>query len=223
MLTHYPFGSKQDVERFILELEDDKWTAQDINLFRSIFKLACLLNIVINNINRLDHKSYINGMGYDILNSIIAIINSRERYLYLNIRSMIEHIARIALDKVYLGGDFDGTVRRKDFDYLKKEKADEGWKYLHDTYSRACHYVHSSPEARLNVTAKFLDLITQDSITRPSKQIVILQKIVSSMIFVFIKYYEVDISSVFYRSQSELKYLLGSSLYGKYEIIAGRV
>lgn len=55
-----------------------------------------------------------------MMNSILWFrFYKRERYLQLNIRSMVEHIARIALNKSYAGGDFDGTVRRVDFEYLK--------------------------------------------------------------------------------------------------------
>ncbi len=55
------------------------------------------------------------------MNSIISIVNLKERYLQLNIRSLVEHISRISLDKSYSGGDFDGCVRRKDFEFLKKK------------------------------------------------------------------------------------------------------
>jgi len=196
---------------------------QDINLLVSIFKLATFLNIVLIRNDRLNHKNFVQGIIYDILNSLIAILNLRERYLHLNLRSMIEHIARIALDKIYKGNDFDGTVRRKDFDYLKQERSNENWKYMHDTYTRACDYVHSSPKANLNTTSKFIDLMRNDHVTKPSKQIITLQKVVSAIMKIFIVYYEVEISTAFFRSQSELRYLLGPNLYKDYEISSGRV
>lgn len=147
MLSVDPFNTRDDVARFRQEVSKIFPNQQDINILISVFKLATLLNIVIKNDNNLNHKNFIYGIIYDTLNSIIAIFSLRERYLYLNIRSMIEHIARIALNKRYNGNDFDGTVRRRDFDYLKESRGGEGWKYMHDTYTRACHYVHSSPEA----------------------------------------------------------------------------
>lgn len=58
---------------------------------------------------------------------------------------MVEHVARISLNKNYNGGDFDQTVRRRDFDFLKAQQVDEGWSYLHNVYINACYYVHSSP------------------------------------------------------------------------------
>jgi len=222
MLTTHPFNSKRDVSDFVAHIKNDQRTTQDVNLLTSIFKLAFLMNVIVENNVRLHHKNYISGITYDILNSVIAIIDHKERYLYLNIRSMIEHIARIALDKCYNGSDFDGTVRRKDFDYLKKERASENWKYMHENYTKACQFIHSSPEAKLNIKAKFMDLLSNDSSTKPSKQIIHLQRIVSALSLIFIKYYELEISSVFYRSQGELKYILGASLYKEYELFAQR-
>lgn len=222
MLSVDPFNTRDDVARFRQEVSKIFPNQQDINILISVFKLATLLNIVIKNDNNLNHKNFIYGIIYDTLNSIIAIFSLRERYLYLNIRSMIEHIARIALNKRYNGNDFDGTVRRRDFDYLKESRGGEGWKYMHDTYTRACHYVHSSPEAGLNFTATFAELIVNDHTTKPAKQILNLQKVLSSIIKIFIVYYESEISSTFFRSQGELKYLLGAALYKDYEILAGR-
>lgn len=223
MLSLDPFNTRNDVKSFRDEALKYFSNEQEINLLISTFKLATFLNIVIERNDKLNHKIYIQGMIYDILNSLIAVLTLRERYLYLNLRSIIEHIARIALNKVYQGGDFDGTVRRKDFDYLKSERPSENWKYMHETYIRACDYVHSSPKAKLNVSAKFLELLKQDHTTKPSKQILTLQKLVSSTINIFIVYYEIEISTAFFRSQAELKYLLGPNLYNFYELKAGRI
>lgn len=222
MLTTDPFNANDGISQFREEVNKKFTEVQDINLLVSTFKLATFLNIVIVHNDRLNHKNHIHGIIYDILNSIISIFMLRERYLHLNLRSIIEHIARIALNKTYTGNDFDGTVRRKDFDYLKKERNNENWKFMHETYIRACHYVHSSPEARLNVTATFKELMFKDHTTKASKQIINLQKITSETIKIFIVYFESDISTTFYRSQGELKYLLGTALYKEYETTSGR-
>ncbi|EAV3687782.1 hypothetical protein E2W85_11800 [Salmonella enterica] len=223
MLSKDPFNTKSDVARFKEEASKYFTSEQDLNVLTSIFKLSTLLNILIAHNASINHKTYIQGIIYDSLNSIIAIFSLRERYLHLNLRSIIEHIARIALNKNYQGNDFDGTVRRKDFDFLKQERTNEDWKFMHETYIRACHYVHSSPEARLNVNSTFVELMAKDNSTKPSKQILNLQKILSSTIKIFMVYFEPEISSTFYRTQGELKYLLGASLYKEYENLSGRL
>lgn len=222
MLSTDPFNTRVDVAMFREEAQKRFDNKHDIDLLVSIFKLAMLLSLVINTHDRLNHKNYIQGIIYDVLNSIISIFLLRERYLHLNIRSIIEHISRIALNKNHNGNDFDGTVRRKDFIYLKKQRGNENWKFMHETYIRACHYIHSSPVAGLNITSTFTELMNKDCNTKISKQIIYLQKILSATIKIFIAYFEADISTTFYRSQSELEYLLGSSLYREYEITSGR-
>ncbi|MCB5311957.1 hypothetical protein [Yersinia intermedia] len=223
MISTNPFNTREDIKRFMEEAKKYHPNEQDIILLVSVFKLSTFLNIVIIRNDNLNHKNHLEGLIYDTLNSIIAIFNLRERYLHLNLRSIIEHIARIALNKVYQGNEFDGTVRRKDFEYLKLERASENWKFMHETYIRACHYVHFSPEAQLNVAAKFIDLLSKDHKTKPSKQILNLQKVISSTIRIFIEYFEPEISNAFFRSQGELRYLLGPSLYKAYEFKAGRI
>ncbi|OBU32026.1 hypothetical protein [Photobacterium kishitanii] len=216
MLATHPFGSKQEVDSFLSVISGYYPETQDINLLSNIFKLTFLFKVMVVQKSDLCHKKHINGIIYDSMNSIISIVNLKERYLQLNIRSLVEHISRISLDKSYSGGDFDGCVRRKDFEFLKKEKPSENWGYIHNVYIRACHYVHLSPESKINIHASFLELLENDFTTKASKQIKNLQKIISEIMKIFISYYYKDIAEIFHRSQGELRFLLGKTLYNHY-------
>ncbi|EDP59468.1 hypothetical protein [Vibrio sp. AND4] len=217
MISRYPFGSQQELKVFMIVVEDKFIDLQDRNLLASSFKLIFFLKLMVEHNHNINHKRNINGAIYDSLNGIVSIFNSRERYLYLNLRSLIEHIARIALDKRYGSKDFDCSVRRNDFLYLKSEVASENWKYMHETYSRACHYIHASPKVNLNINATFTDLLYKDSTSTQSKQIRLFQKVLSETIKIFISYYYIDISNTFFRAQWELKFLLGNNLYKEYK------
>ncbi|AOM39690.1 hypothetical protein [Xenorhabdus hominickii] len=220
-LTNDPFSIKKELDEFKRIVGSVIKNGNDINLMTSMIKQAMLYNLILLNRESLNNKSYVNGIIYDILNAIISIMNGRERYVHLNIRSMIEHVSRIALNKKYKGGDFDGTVRRKDFEFLKKEKnhSKSNWKYLHDCYIRSCYYIHSSPKADLNFTATFNELVNDDYKTVKSKQIINLHKIISSITNIFLLYFSSEVSDVFFRTQKELKFLLGNSLYKTYQEI----
>lgn len=217
MISHNPFGSKQELKLFMCEVDKNFTKVQDKNLLASSFKLIFFLKLMIEHNHNIKHKRNINGAVYDSLNGMVAIFNSRERYLYLNLRSLIEHIARIALDNIYDGGEFDGSVRRKDFLHLKEQRTSENWKYMHETYTRACHYIHASPQANLNVSATFSELLSKDSTSSQSKQISLFQKVLSETVKIFIIYYDEEISNTFFRTQGELKFILGSALYVKYQ------
>ncbi|HIF9162523.1 TPA: hypothetical protein ACX6PK_003395 [Photobacterium damselae] len=217
MITYYPLGSKQELSAFMSYVEDNFTKTQDKNLLASSFKLILFLKLIIVNNPEIKHKKNINGAIYDSLNSLVAIFSKRERYLHLNLRSLIEHIARIALDKIDGGGDFDGSVRRKDFLNLKDQRTDENWKYMHETYIRGCHYIHASPQARLNVHATLNELISGDNTSSQSKQIALFQNVMSEVIKIFIVYYEEEISNTFLRTQNELRFILGNSLYKKFK------
>lgn len=217
MISHNPFGSKQQLMLFMSEVDNYFTKTQDKNLLASSFKLIFFLKLMVEHNPNIKHKRNINGAVYDSLNGLVAIFNSRERYLHLNLRSLIEHIARIALDKVYEGGEFDGSVRRKDFLHLKEKRTSENWKYMHETYTRACHYIHASPQANLNVNATFTDLLSKDSTSSQSKQIQLFQKVLSETVKIFLVYYYDEISNTFFRTQGELRFILGNALYIKYQ------
>ncbi|HEI8462054.1 TPA: hypothetical protein SLE68_001781 [Morganella morganii] len=189
------------------------------NSLVSVFKHAVFYNTLTLLNDSVNHKNYINGMTYDALNCIIALLNQRERTLQLNIRSIIEHIARIALNKSHAGNDFDGTVRRRNFDYLKQNKPEDNWKYLHDSYIRACQYIHSSPAANLNIAATFTELLEGDFTSKIHKQINITQRIISEATKILIRYLEPDISNSFLRTQRELEFLIGKSAFVLYNTL----
>ncbi|HFO4399105.1 TPA: hypothetical protein ACHJWL_005454, partial [Escherichia coli] len=127
------------------------------------------------------HKTFIKSIIYDVLSSITAILHKRERYLHLNFRSMIEHLARISLQKVDNGGDFDITIRTLDFENLKSTNTDENWAYMHSQYKQACGWLHSSSKVKLNITASFPDLLKSDSKSNAAKLSTHLQKMTTEM------------------------------------------
>lgn len=216
MLNRDPFGLSQDVSEFRAAIEKYALLTDEENKLINVFKQASLCNLLVNHSPNLNHSSYIKGFIYDVLNSIISVLELRERYMQLNFRSMVEHIARISLNKVNNGGDFDQTVRRKDFDFLKRNVQNENWSYLHNVYINACHYVHSSPQANLNVSSRFFSLMSGDCNSSRHKMIVNLFKVVSELMRVVIKYYHGQISDVFFRNPKDLNKIMGQSLHLHY-------
>ncbi|ELQ6264783.1 hypothetical protein R2305_004247, partial [Cronobacter malonaticus] len=105
----------------VKELQLDTRTENNLT---SAYKHALFLEFIYNSHPEISHKTFIKSIIYDVLSSITAIINKRERYLHLNFRSMIEHLARISLQKVDNGGDFDITIRTVDFESLKTSNID---------------------------------------------------------------------------------------------------
>ncbi|HGP2176151.1 TPA: hypothetical protein ACLGS9_004878, partial [Salmonella enterica] len=99
MLSNDPYGNRAETDRFRQEATKYLSDESDINTLVSVFKHVRIYSMIIEMNTNLSHKSHVKGIIYDSLNSIVAILNKRERYLHLNLRSMIEHIARIALNK----------------------------------------------------------------------------------------------------------------------------
>lgn len=217
MLSNDPYSVRSEAALFRNEVEKYIQTQNEANLMVGIFKNISFLNLLVELDTDINHRNHIKGLIYDMLNSLVAVLQKRERYLHLNIRSMVEHIARIALNKIYTGGDFDGTVRRADFVFLKDNKPSENWTFLHNAYIRACYYVHSSPQANLNISSKFMQLINDDCNSSQISLVRTLHNVSAAIIKVFTYYFQTEISNLFFRSKADLKFLLGNSLYLEYE------
>lgn len=218
MLSTYPFGSRNELHLFIAETKKHfkEASEHDVNLLSNVFKLTFFIKLLIE---KSDHDEYKKGLEiivYDSLSSIVSIFDSRERYLNLNIRSIIESVTRIIL--MGENKNFDGYIKRKCYDDLKKNKPNENWKFMHETYTYTCSYVHLSNKANININAKFIDILNGDSKTNRTKLIVKLQKVLSESVNLIINYFNNEIANVFHRNNSELRYILGKSLYTKYEL-----
>lgn len=220
MISRDPFNIKNDTDSFRRIISSRFNIENDINKLISVFRHASICNTLIQMTPNLSHSSCLNGFIYDVLNSVVSIIEKRERYFQLNCRSMIEHIARITANKVNNNNEFDLTVRRKDFDALKKCTLNSNWNYLHSAYSNACHYIHSSPSARLNFASKFNSLLASDLQTTQSKMIETLCKISSELMKDVVFRYHQEISDIFFRNPADLKKIMGNSLYNHYKSLS---
>ncbi|EFJ7225368.1 hypothetical protein KWJ91_005048 [Escherichia coli] len=180
------------------------------NNLTSAYKHVLFLEFIHNSHPEISHKIFIKSIIYDVLSSITAILHKRERYLHLNFRSMIEHLARISLQKVDNGGDFDITIRTLDFENLKSTNTDENWAYMHSQYKQACGWLHSSSKVKLNITASFPDLLKSDSKSNAAKLSTHLQKMTTEMLKIFFNYYVDEIQTSFYRTRGEMRYVLGN-------------
>ncbi|EJI1450722.1 hypothetical protein NEH14_005016 [Escherichia coli] len=180
------------------------------NNLTSAYKHVLFLEFIHNSHLEISHKTFIKSIIYDVLSSITAILHKRERYLHLNFRSMIEHLARISLQKVDNGGDFDITIRTLDFENLKSTNTDENWAYMHSQYKQACGWLHSSSKVKLNITASFPDLLKSDSKSNAAKLSTHLQKMTTEMLKIFFNYYVDEIQTSFYRTRGEMRYVLGN-------------
>ncbi|HHI2552118.1 hypothetical protein ACU6ZS_09230 [Klebsiella aerogenes] len=210
MLQRDPHGFRKDVKEFITLIKSFQTDTRTENNLTSAYKHVLFLEFIHNSNPEISHKTFIKSIIYDVLSSITAILHKRERYLHLNFRSMIEHLARISLQKVDNGGDFDITVRTVDFENLKSTNTDENWAYMHSQYKQACGWLHSSSKVKLNITASFPDLLTSDSKSNAAKLSTHLQKMTTETLKIFFNYYVVEIQTSFYRTRGEMRYVLGN-------------
>jgi hypothetical protein len=135
LLNKDPFGFRKELELFKESLKPYNLSDNVKQSFYSSYKRLVLIEFLITSNPEISYKKFLKSIIYDVLKSIVSIINNRERYFQLNIRSMVEQLARISLQKIDHGEHFDITIRLENFEYLKENKKDENWSYLHQKYS----------------------------------------------------------------------------------------
>nr|WP_314983530.1 hypothetical protein [uncultured Pantoea sp.] len=204
-----PHGLRSELETFKLSIKDFDIGNIVKENFYATYKRMVLLEFLLNTQPEISHKKFIKSIIYDVLSAIVSVLHHRERYFQLNIRSMVEHTARISLQRIDMGGDFDITVRLQDFISLKEQNKNENWNYLHQQYTQACSWLHSSSNVGLNISATFNELLISDLKTNEKRMSNHLNTITNEIIRTLFNYYNSHIKTSFFRSRNELKYLVG--------------
>ncbi|WP_210510544.1 hypothetical protein [Pantoea ananatis] len=217
ILAQDTYGFRKEVAIFTSSLERFGLHNRVKDNFLASFKRMILIEFIINSHPEISHKKFLKSIVYDVLSAMVSILQDRERYFQLNVRSMVEHIARIALQKVDSGGDFDITVRLQDFLALKSQHQNENWNYLHQQYTQACSWLHSSSNIALNINSTFDDLLVSDKRTNKKSMSDLLNSITKEILKTIFNYYNQPIKNAFVRSRSEFRYLIGPACFRYFE------
>ena len=152
---------------------------------------------------------------YDFLSCFIAISERRERYVQVNLRSLVEHAARLQLRDV-IDESIDRSYITKDkLDLLKSSFGRKHWNYMHQVYKEACLFIHSSPKSGIELHTTYLEIESGDRCINYKKYCNIMEKtcvIVSSIVT---EQYGSQIINLFLRTKTELEYLLGKEKVGQ--------
>lgn len=209
ILQRDPHGFRKELDSFKDSIKEYNVENKVRDNFYASYKRMILVEFLINSHPEISHKKFLKSIVYDVLSAVVSILHNRERYFQLNVRSMVEHTARISLQKVDSGGNFDITVRLQDFNSLKQINTNENWNYLHQQYTQACSWLHSSSNVGLNITATFNDLLISDVRSNSKRMSTLLNTLTNEILRTLFNYYSNHLKNAFYRSRSELRYLIG--------------
>lgn len=185
------------------------------NEHNSLIKSAkFILFFKILSCRREESNFYIN-IVYDLLSALVSIINNQDRYFHLSIRSSIEQMARINLNR-NISEKKSCMIHITDFEYLKNNghcEAQQHWIKLYENYKNACLYVHGSPDSGIDFIATYNDLKNNKVKLNLKKFIKHLNAVCFHLINISIIHDGDLIRDIFWRNNSDLIYLLGKKLY----------
>lgn len=212
ILNNDPFGIKKEINLLRNDFLELGFPENERNSLIKSVKFILFFKILSN--YREENNFYIN-MVYDLLNALVSIINNQDRYFHLSIRSSIEQMARIDLNRD-VSNKKSCMIHIYDFEYLKSNgcrKAQEHWEKLYENYKNACLYVHGSPDSGIDFIASYNEL-RNNKLKLNIKQFI---KRLNAVCFHLITISSIHdknlIQEIFWRNKSDLIYLLGEKLH----------
>lgn len=167
-----------------------------------------------------DEESYYsNFMIYNILMIMHSLSRDSKIFFYQLYRSYIENILRVMLnlknnDDTGVNTLFNNFSNRYNDVKMKKFVF-----FLKGEYSKACDYVHSNIRADLDVQLFYSEILNSDEMNDDNigKLILKVKQLLSQFVEFLIDVEVLKIYEVYYRRDSELKFLIGENLYKKFK------
>lgn len=183
-----------------------------------ISKKIIFLKIIKNSLNDQDDaKFYVDQLISDLMYLIDSYLNGNLRYTQLNIRSMIEGVARI----------FNGvSVRTKQLTmttlldninrYIQNNEVVDGkgkklkYEDVKSLYSESCLFVHGNVNAHYSLV-EFFNELGKIKISSRRKKVLMekIERLVNLLINISSYRFATDLNDIFFKEKFELKYLIG--------------
>lgn len=219
ILSNDPMGIDKELLTFrSIAFEDNNIPQSYKNTVIFTFKKVILIDILVRSgwIESHSINTTMKNIIFDMMSAIISFVEKKERYFYLNMRSLVEHTARI--DASYILPEF--TIESGDYVHittdiiLKLEQAGDNnkWEYLRSLYKKSCQFIHGSSKSGMCLHSSFKSLKNGDADANFKVLINHLEKVSYLITKTLITHFYEELSNSMYRSTRFLKKLLGESL-----------
>lgn len=152
-------------------------------------------------------KQKIKNIVSDLFFLIFSIFESKERYSYLNIRSIIENFARLIVFKNSLE---DEHITKVILAKQKEKISEEDYSFIVSEYRICCEYIHGGTRIDSTLILLIQEYFSKNKLTenrnkfyeRLIKLIIIYEKVI-------ITEFPNHVSGIFHRRKEILKFLIG--------------
>ncbi|MDD3186823.1 MAG: hypothetical protein PHT76_16205 [Anaerostipes sp.] len=188
-------------------------TKADESFYRRIAKYIIFCKMLKSSFDFKEIHIFLDNVISDSYYMILSIIKREKRYMYVNLRSIIENNIRMITHVTW-----ESTHVTKDvFEKIKNEKYNlsrEGYDLLRSEYREACAFIHGGKLLSPNLSYVLADCLEKDEMVPKErnklyKRVERILKLFNSML---ITEYTRIVNNVFYRRKSVLKYLIGSEM-----------
>lgn len=204
---------KNDVNDFI-SIINKKYvnsSSFDNNFTRNLTKKIICLKLVKSKIkNSGRYVFYIDKLISDIIFLIDSYYNSNERYINLNIRSIIESFCCLVLGVSQREKSLNMTEILKKISLYIKSLKDDNIRYdlLSNEYVNSCMHIHENIKVKDNLVANY-DEVIHSSIHNPKKMCNRILKLSNLIVMILSYRFSSFLNDTLVRQHFILKYLLG--------------
>lgn len=187
--------------------ENIEFEESDKSFFSMIAKQIIFLKYFVLSLEKGVEIKYIKTIISDLYFLVMSIIKREQRYIYVNLRSIIENSIRmftdISVEENYLTQDI--------FDKIKSELSRDEYSLLRSEYRVACNYIHGGSLLEENLAFVLEECLKKTEMSSKEKnafygRICRLIKIFDKEI---ILHYTEYINGCFHRRKSLMEYLIG--------------
>lgn len=156
-------------------------------------------------------KGYIKTIISDLYYLVLSIMDKEKRYIYVNVRSIIENNIRL-VTTISLEDNFITFVAFEKLKEMKYRMTDDEYSLIRNEYRVACNYVHGGKLLEDNLSFVFEECFIKPQMSDKEKNA--FYKRIGDILKIFDKFviaqYTDIVNGCFHRSKSLLSYLIGN-------------
>ena len=206
---------KSNVNSFIEKLKEISLVKNsdlqeaDCSFFSVIAKEIIFLKYFLFSLREEKEKSFLKSIISDLYFLILSIIQLEQRYIYVNVRSIIENYIRLITSTTLE----DSFITKDIFENVKRDMTSDEYSLIRSEYRVACNYVHGGDLLSDDLAFVLSECFVKSGMTLHEKNAFYcrMKSILKIFNGIIIKKYAEQVNGCFHRTKSLMAYLLGQN------------
>ncbi len=204
---------KNNISNFLVEIDEFSKKERiildesDMNFFCMVAKHIIFLKYFVLSLEKRNEIKYLNIIISDLYFLVLSLVKMERRYIYVNIRSIIENSMRMFVDI-----SVEKNFSTKDiFERVRGKIGENDYRLLRSEYRVACNYVHGGNLLENNLAFVLNECFENCRMSRKEKNDFYARmcKLIKIFDREIVTHYTEAVNGCFHRRKSLMEYLIG--------------